>query len=446
MSKSKKITIVGAGLVGSLLAILLGKRGYKVTIYERRKDLRKASISAGKSINLALSNRGLKPLEQAGIINQIKKMIIPMKGRMIHDEDNQLTFQRYGKSGQVINSISRGGLNSLLMDVAEQEGAKIYFDHQVNEIDFDDSLVQFHNKNNLRTVSSDIIIGADGAYSAVRSSFQKTDRFDYSQYFISHGYKELYIPPDENGEFMLEKNALHIWPRNEFMLIALPNKDCSFTVTLFLPFEGNVSFAQLSDTDKIDDFFSKYFPDAKSCMKDLTTYWNANPMSSLVTVKSYPWIRNKTMLIGDAAHAIVPFFGQGMNCGFEDCGILEDLLNQFDDNWDIVLPEYQLARKKNTDAIADLAIENYTEMRDLVADKLFLLRKQIEAKIHDLFPDKWIPQYSMVTFNEDISYAEARKIGQKQANIMDEVMKRPNILETWESMNYSEIVNQLTTS
>ncbi len=438
----ENITIVGAGLVGSLLSILLAKRGFNVQVYEHRVDLRKQSISAGKSINLALSDRGLKPLERAGVIDEITNMVIPMKGRMIHDPDGQLTFQPYGKSGQAINSISRGGLNALLMDTAENLGVKFHFAKPVSQIDFTNSKLIF---NDGESAESDIIIGADGAFSATRGSFQLTDRFNYSQYYISHGYKEFHIPAAKNGDFLLEKNALHIWPRQKFMLIALPNIDGSFTVTLFLPFEGDVSFDMLTDNEKVDHFFQEYFPDAKIHIKELDILWNENPTSSLVTVKCFPWVRNTTMLIGDAAHAIVPFYGQGMNCGFEDCGVLMDLLDQHND-WETVMMKFETERKENTDAIADLAIQNYIEMRDLVSDKNFLLRKSIEAYLYDKFPDKWIPQYSMVTFNHTIGYADAQKRGQEQKRIMDEIMKTPEIEEKWKSLNFEEIVSQLSVS
>ena len=274
----------------------------------------------------------------------------------------------------------------------------------------------------------DVIIGADGAFSAVRGDrCMFTDRFEYSQTYIEHGYKEFRIPPGEHGQFLLEKNALHIWPRESFMLIALPNPDSTFTCTLFFPFDGNPSFSSLREPEEFQDFFEKTFPDAVPLMPTLLEDLRDNPTSSLVTIRCYPWIANKTLLIGDAAHGIVPFFGQGMNSGFEDCRILNEMLDTYKDDWEAVLPVFQQQRKPDTDAIAQLALDNFVEMRDLVADSDFLLRKKIEARLHELFPEKWIPLYSMVTFNEKIRYSDAYIIGQKQKKIMDDVMKNPDI-------------------
>lgn len=443
--RPQNIAILGAGLVGSLLSILLAKRGYNVSVYERRPDMRKEEMNAGKSINLALSNRGMWPLRRAGVISQIEKMIVPMKGRMMHDENSMLTFQPYGQKGQSINSISRGGLNMVLMNEGENQGVTIFFNQTVVAVDFIKTKITINDRGSSREEMYDVIIGADGAFSEARAAFQRTDRFNYSQYYITHGFKELHIQPDSNGDFMLDKNALHIWPRSEYMLIALPNEDASFTVTLFLPFEGKISFSSLDSDEQVNDFFKSKFHDASVLMNDLTQDWNTNPTSSLVTVKCFPWVKNRTMLIGDAAHAVVPFYGQGMNCGFEDCRVFEDILNDTKDNWNVALNRYQEERKPNADAIADLAIENYIEMRDLVADENFLLRKQIEDKLQSLYPGQWIPQYSMVTFNENIGYARAKELGIRQREIMDNVMNDPDIRSNWESLNFENIVGQLNT-
>lgn len=444
MEKSKKqITIVGAGLVGSLLAIYLIKRGYKVSVYERRMDMRSHIMGAGRSINLALSNRGIRALEEVGLAKQLKENAMPMHGRMMHDVNGKLTYQAYGKEGQFINSISRTGLNMVLMDEAEKLGASFHFDHRCIEINLEKTEIAFQHYGGIKHVQSDLIIGADGAFSAVRGSLQISDRFDYSQHYIEHGYKELRIPPGPNGEFLMQKNALHIWPRESFMLIALPNPDATFTCTLFFPFEGETSFDTLKTPEDFHFFFEKNFPDALQLMPTLAEDFRDNPTSSLVTVKCYPWVRNKTLLIGDAAHGIVPFFGQGMNAGFEDCRVLNQLLDRYDDNWELTLPEFQKLRKPDADAIAQLALDNFIEMRDLVADTDFLLRKKIEAKLHELYPDQWIPLYSMVTFHENIRYSQAYKIGQKQKAIMDKVMKIQGIETGWTSLNFEEIVNQL---
>lgn len=450
MSNPKNIAIVGAGLVGSLLSIYLRKRGYQVTVFERRSDMRKKGAEAGRSINLALSNRGIRALEEVGLAEPLKKVAIPMHGRVIHDRKGNLAFQPYGKQGQYINSVSRSGLNIVLMDEAEKLGVQFVFDARVTQVDLEKTSVTLgpHSTVDSRPLTVDkkqfdLIIGADGAFSAVRGALQFTDRFDYSQDYIDHGYKELTIPAGPEATFQIEKNALHIWPRESFMLIALPNPDGSFTCTLFFPFQGTVSFDKLKTDAEVKQFFAETFPDALKLMPDLLNDFNSNPTSSLVTVKCYPWVRNKTVVIGDAAHGIVPFFGQGMNAGFEDCRILNELLNEYQENWTSVLSAFQERRKPDTDAIAQLALDNFIEMRDLVGDAEFLLRKKIEAKLHELYPDKWIPLYSMVTFHDNMRYSEAYKIGQRQKKIMDEVMRMPNLEATWSDLNFAEIVGRL---
>lgn len=445
MNSSKHIAICGAGLVGSLLSIYLIKRGYKVTVFERRGDMRKSDYVGGRSINLALSNRGIRALTEVGVAEEIKAVSIPMHGRVMHDVQGNLSVQPYGKQGQFINSVSRSALNIVLMNKAEELGVDFHFDQRITQIDLDKTSMTVHSNQpqDYRLWTMDYIIGADGAFSAVRGSFQITDRFDYSQDYIDHGYKELHIPPGAAGSFQLEKNALHIWPRESFMMIALPNPDGSFTCTLFFPFEGPVSFSKLTQDSEIQHFFDSTFPDAVKLMPTLLEDYNTNPTSSLVTVRCYPWVKKNTLLIGDAAHAIVPFFGQGMNAGFEDCRVLNDLLNQHDDNWPMVLTVFQNERKKNADAIAQLALNNFIEMRDLVADADFLIRKKIEARLHQRYPAQWIPLYSMVTFHDTMPYSVAYDTGQKQKKIMDEVMKRPGIEKDWEQLDFKEIVQRL---
>ncbi|MBK9569171.1 MAG: FAD-dependent monooxygenase [Chitinophagaceae bacterium] len=432
----KEITIVGAGLVGSLLSIYLAKRGHKVRIYERRGDMRRAKVEAGRSINLALSDRGLLALEKIGLADEIRKIAIPMHGRFIHNLDGTTAFQPYGKEGQYINAVSRGELNKKLMDLAGEEGIEIFFHEKCLQINWKENEVGFINTKNGDTtdVKSDIIFGADGAFSAARLQYQLNhDKFDYHQFYIDCGYKELTIPAGPDGEFLLEKNALHIWPRKEYMLIALPNPDGSFTCTLFFPFSGEQSFENLTTEEKVTTFFEKTFPDIVPLIPDLNKQFFHNPVSSLVTVKCFPWIReDKFALIGDAAHAIVPFFGQGMNCGFEDCRILDELIGQHGDDWKMILQKYQTLRKPDGDAIADMAINNFTEMRDKTADPKFLLQKKIEARLHEKYPDKWIPAYSQVTFSPHIRYSEALERGQKQESIMQEVMKLVGIETKWD--------------
>lgn len=443
MSSNKHVAVIGAGLVGSLMAIYFAKRGYRVSVFEGRPDMRKHSLNSGRSINLALSNRGWRSLREVGLEAEVKKMVIPMKGRMMHDESGNLTFQPYGKAGQHINSISRSGLNVLLINAAEKEGVEFIFKHKCTYVNYKTSIITFDVDGHMDKLRCDLIIGADGAYSAVRNAIYRTNRFNYSQLFIEHGYKELAILPTEEGKHRLETNALHIWPRGRFMLIALPNLDGSFTVTLFLPFEGINSFRDLDTDEKINTFFTETFPDALELMPDLLKHWHDNPTGSLVTIRCFPWVKNKVLLIGDASHAVVPFYGQGMNSGFEDCRILNDMMEKYEDNWDNILPEFQLQRKPDADAISELALENFVEMRDHVADEKFLLRKKIEAKLHEEYPRKWIPQYSMVTFHDDIRYSDAKAIGEKQKQIMDELMEMPDIGSQWEKLDYKAIVEKL---
>ncbi|HZX74172.1 MAG TPA: NAD(P)/FAD-dependent oxidoreductase, partial [Cyclobacteriaceae bacterium] len=408
---SKHIAIVGSGLVGTLASIYLRKRGYTVSVFERRPDPRQHSLEDGRSINMALSNRGIKALDEVGMAERVKQIAVPMHGRAIHDVNGNIKFQPYGKEGEFINSISRGGLTQILIKKAEEAGVEFFFSHRCTHIDLETSTLTFQGNNNSLTKTFDNLLGADGSFSSVRGAMQITERFDYSQSYIEHGYKELHIPAGKNNAFLLEKGALHIWPRESYMLIALPNADGTFTCTLFFPLEGEVSFHALKSDAQIKDFFQATFPDVVALMPELLDNFKSNPTSSLVTIKCFPWVKNKTLLIGDAAHGIVPFFGQGMNAGFEDCRILNQLLDKHHDDWQKASEEFQQLRKPDTDAIAQLALENFIEMRDLVADEDFLLRKKIEAKLHELYPEKWIPLYSMVTFHEGKRYSESLTIG-----------------------------------
>jgi kynurenine 3-monooxygenase len=441
-NKIKSIGILGAGLVGTLLSLYLKKRGYQVKVFEKRSDLRKSNNEGGRSINLALSKRGIKALEEVGVFADVKSVLIPMEGRMMHNREGNLTFQPYGKEGQHINSVSRSVLNEHLIEAAEQEGVQLCFDHTCTAVDLENTTISFEHNGKESTEHFDLVFGADGAYSQLRQAMFRTNRFNYQQFYIEHGYKELTIPPTESGDFAINPNALHIWTRGKYMLIALPNLDRSFTCTLFLPFEGDPSFERLTNKKSVQSFFEKTFADTLPLIENLDEEFFENPTSSLVTVKCYPWVKNNCVLIGDASHAIVPFYGQGMNAGFEDCFVLNKLLNEFDDNWDKTLNAYQQLRKEDGDAITDLALNNFIEMRDLVADDKFLLQKKIERHLQDAYPDKWLPLYSMVTFS-DLRYSEALEIGKKQQAIMDEVMNRNDIFENWESLDFEEIVNQL---
>ena len=441
----KNTVIIGAGLVGSLLSIYLSKRGYKVKIYERRADMRKEDMIAGRSINLALSDRGIKALEEVGLMDEIRKICIPMHGRFMHNPAGGGTaYQPYGKEGQFINSVSRGELNCKLIDLAEQHGTEIIFNQKCDSINWNKNELILQDTINFQpsTFNFQLLFGSDGAYSAARLTHQlQHDRFQYNQYFIDFGYKELNIPAGENGNFLLEKNALHIWPRGNYMMIALPNIDGSFTCTLFFPFEGEASFATLDTKEKVKIFFEKNFTDAEKLMPTLEDDFFNNPTSSLVTVKCYPWIReDKFALIGDAAHAMVPFFGQGMNCGFEDCSVLNSLIDKHDENWTNILSEYQQLRKPDGDAICDLALNNFVEMRDKVADSKFLLQKKIEAAFSKKYPDKWIPLYSQVTFSPQIRYSDALVNGQRQEAIMRQIMAIPDIESRWQDDEIEKII------
>ncbi len=442
--KEKSAIIVGAGLVGSLWAVYLSKAGYKVTIYERRSDIRKAEISAGKSINLALSVRGWTALDAVGVGDEIRKMAIPMHGRMMHSEEGELTYQPYGKEGEAIYSISRGGVNAKMMDIAEKEGnAQIHYNEQCVNIDMKEGIIYLKNGITGETsqAQADVIFACDGAFSAVRyKGMQKLDRFDFSQDFIDDGYREILLPANPDGTHKIEKNALHIWPRGRFMLIALPNDDGSYTCTLFMPFEGEGnSFKNLTSKEKVVDFFKTTFPDFYELMPEIGDVWEDHPLSSLAIMRSYPWHHGKTAMMGDAAHATVPFYGQGMNGGFEDCTVMWQLMQKHNENWEAVFEEYSKVRKPDGDALQDLSLYNYHVMRDFVADPMFLLRKKIEAKFSSLYPDKWLPLYSQVTFS-NIRYSEALKNGKKQSKIMDRVMKMSDIEEKWDS---EEVMNKI---
>ena len=430
--QSETITLVGAGLNGPLLALGLVKRGFNVEIYERRPDIRRVRMSAGRSINLALSTRGIHALTQAGLWEGMKNIIIPMKGRMMHSPTSELTFQPYGKDeSEVINSISRAELNIALMNAAEAQGVKIHFHQRCTGINLKTGALRIcdEREGSQRTAEGGVVIGCDGSASAIRGEMHKLNRFNFSQQYLNYGYKELTIPAGAGGKHRIETQALHIWPRGNYMLIALPNIDGTFACILFLPFEGRDSFAELSTGAAVGDFFRARFPDAASLMPDLADNFLANPTGSMVTIKCSPWhIDGRTLLLGDAAHAIVPFFGQGINCGFEDCTILLELIDRHGANWDRVFSEFERARKVNTDAIADLAVENFVEMRDRVADPHFLFRKKVELALETRYPKLFVPKYAMVTFHR-IPYATALKRGRIQEAMLAELCNRIERIE-----------------
>ena len=440
----KTIAIMGAGLVGSLLSMYLKKKGYDVTVYERRPDLRLTGAAGGRSINLAISERGWKGLAGVNMEEEIRKMAIPMPGRMVHTLDGSLTFQPYGKPGEAINSVSRGDLNISLVNEAEKRGISFHFNQRIVETDLAGTYANMEDGDTARLykLQPDLIIGADGAFSLARYTMIKTDKFNYEHVYEDHGYKELSIPPGPDNTWLLEKNALHIWPRKNFMLIALPNQDGSFTCTLFFHAKGELSFESIKTEDDLQNFFETYFPDVIPLMPDYKQDYFHNPTGSLMTVKCFPWVNGNTLLIGDAAHAIIPFYGQGMNCGFEDCSVLDTIIDENNHNWSKILPNFQSSRKKNSDAIADLAKLNFIEMRDLVADADFQFKKKIAAKVNQVYPAKFIPVYSMVSFS-NLPYSSALKEYKRQNTVLDKILTMPDIKNKWESEYFEEIAGML---
>lgn len=438
MSTRASFTVAGGGPVGSLLAILLGRHGYEVKLYEGRPDSRTTSIYQGKSINIALSDRGWRSLERIGDVEAAKKDAIPMVRRTIHATDGSITYQPYGKEEQAIWSVSRGGINEQLLNIADAEAnVSTHFEHRLVDVDFETAGARFQTSSgDTVDVQSDFLFGADGANSKVRRLAHNMPRFSYSQSYMPQCYIELTIPANADGTHQIEENALHIWPRKDFMLIALPNPDGSFTCTLFMNFEGDVSFEALQEREAVDGFFNKYFGDALDYLENPVDEFMSKTAAALFLVHVYPWSFNRKVgLIGDAAHAIVPFYGQGMNCGFEDCAELNDLVTAFDHDWDQIFPAYEKQRKPNGDAIAELSKRNFVEMSDLAGDATFQLRKKIEARFNAEYPELWTPLYSMVTFSPEVPYAEALRIGDQQKEIMDQVMKTPNIEKTWDSQD-----------
>lgn len=413
-----------------MLACYLSKRGHKVNVYERRPDMRLAGYVGGRSINLALSHRGWKALKKIGLDKAVEQIAIPMRGRMIHDLSGATSLLPYGKEGQAIYSVSRGELNRMMVVEAEKfADVKFHFDCKCSSMDFEKNTIVFENGESIK---ADLIFGADGAYSQVRYEMQKTPNFNLSQQHEEYGYKELHIPPGANGGHKIDKHALHIWPRKSFMMIALPNLDGSFTVTLFAPFNGENSFSSIGTSETVLQYFQRNFPDSVALMPALENDYTANPVSSLVTVKCYPWKFNNACLIGDAAHAVVPFYGQGMNCGFEDVMELNEILDAKNENWDESLAIFQKQRKPNADAIADLALHNFIEMRDLSGRADFQLRLKIEKKIAEKFADKFMTHYAMVTFS-DLSYSEAKRRGEEQNQLLDTIMTMADIENKWDS-------------
>jgi len=443
MQTPQKIAVVGSGLVGSLLAIYLRKAGHTVHVFDRSPDIRQIEFS-GRSINLAMSNRGWKALEGVGVSDAVREIAIPMDKRAIHLVD-KLNFQAYGQEGEAIYSISRGLLNRKMIDLAEEAGAEFFFEQKIWDVTLADATLHIGEteRGAWEERKYDMVFGADGAFSRIRHRMQRQNMFDYSQEFLKIGYKELNIPANSDGTHKLDPNSFHIWPRGEYMLIALANLDGSFTCTLFMPFQGENSFEELNNIQLVEDFFAKNFPDSIEVIPKLAEDFFKNPTSTLVTMKCFPWTyEDKIALIGDACHAIVPFYGQGMNSGFEDISILNDMIQLYGNDWKTIFSEYQKSRKPNADAIAELSYRNFMEMSTKTADEKFLLQKKIEKVFSDKYPNLWIPLYSRVTFS-DRPYSEALAIGDAQNAIMEEVLKMENIEQKWDSAQVEQKILDL---
>lgn len=430
MPKPEHIHVIGAGLVGSLMAVMLGQRGYKVTVFEHRPDARLQQIDSGRSINLALSSRGIAALTKAGLMAEVGKLLIPMQGRMLHLANGQTEFMPYGqRENEVIYSVSRRDLNMLLVDHAEQASlVKVQFGTKLEQIDFENRELTTVNINRKHPQSEpfELIIGSDGAGSKTRRLLMSVNGGTATSDFLDHDYKELEIPAaDATGQskFQMKPNALHVWPRGNFMLIALPNQDGSFTVTLFLPKVGPESFQTLEAPNELLPFFQKYFADAIQLIPNLAQDFADNPTGRLGTIRCDKWYHlAQTLIVGDASHAIVPFHGQGMNSGLEDCLELDRLLDQHNDDWAVVLPEFDQIRRPNANAIADMALENYITMRSSVIDPKFQLKKELGFELEKRFPGQFIPRYSMVMFHL-IPYREALDRGKIQQAILNELVE-----------------------
>jgi kynurenine 3-monooxygenase len=413
-----QFTIVGAGLAGALMACYLGKAGQRVDVYEKRASPQDHDPKRGRSINLAISVRGIHALREVGFADEVLRQAIPMRGRMMHDATGMLTFQPYGKDdSESINSVSRAGLNNILLNAAERyNSVRIFFRHKCTRADVHAPTVSFLREQSKEPIDvpAQTVIGADGVHSGVRAQMQRLERFDYRQDYLSHGYKELTIPPGPGGTFLMEKHALHIWPRRSFMMIALPNLDGSFTCTLFWPFEGPNSFAALKTDADIRRFFRAQFPDALELMPGLVEEFFKNPTGPMVTIRCRPWhVGKQVVLLGDACHAVVPFLGQGMNAAFEDCTVLNECLQQWQPDWEAAFRAYESRRKEHTDTLAELCVDNFLEMRDLVASRRFLLKKRCDMLLHKLFPRWYLPLYTMVQFTR-IPYAIAKRRAKTQ--------------------------------
>lgn len=445
---SSKIVIIGAGLTGSLLALFLAKKGFSVQVYEKRPDIRKSQPESGRSINLALSHRGLQALKTLGIEQEVLKQAIPMLGRQLHPLKGEQTFIQYGKDdSQYINSISRADLNRKLISEADKyHNINFYFQHTTQAVNLQEGTILIKDTvlQKEEIIEADVFLAADGAGSIVRRTMEQQKGYQYSTEFLEYGYKEITFPPIGKGNFAMEKNALHIWPRGSFMLIALPNLDGSFTGTLFLANQGENSFEYLNTPERLEGFFESTFPDALPLLPNLKKDFFDNPTGLLGTVRCQPWyFENKFLLVGDAAHAIVPFYGQGMNASFEDCLVFNQCLEATKGkiNWQDLFREYEQKRKINTDAIAQLAIENFYEMRDGVADEAFLRKKALEHLLENTYED-YHSKYSLVTFHPEISYKEAHRRGNLQNELLLKICREIDSIEQLDAHSIYEQLKQ----
>lgn len=440
------IVIVGGGLVGCVLAVCLADKGFRVDVYERGPDVRESDLSAGKSINITLCDRGLKALHEVGASDLVRRIAVPAYGRLIHAVDGGLTFQPYGNGGEAIHSVSRNELNRVLLDFAAgRPGISFFFEEKCVGLDLTTNTVEFVNqatgKRARRRASR--VIGADGAHSAVRLQLQRKNRFNYSQQYWHQGYKELVVPARADGGWTSEKNALHIWPRGEYMLIGFPNTDGSFTCALHLPFEGEPSFASLREQADLLDFFGRSFPDAVGSVSHLVEDFFTHPPGFMVTIKCSPWsFEDKVLLVGDAAHAIYPSYGQGANAGFEDCVTLAACVDEYGDDWAATFKEYERRRKPNTDAIADLCVEHFVELRELVGNPRFLLRKKIERRINHIFPDKFQDLYSMISFT-CLPYTEALRISRQQDSLTERLLGVEGIEKKLDDQQADRLIEEM---
>ncbi|MEA2176547.1 MAG: kynurenine 3-monooxygenase [Blastocatellia bacterium] len=422
----ERIVIVGAGLVGSLLSVYLARKGYKVDIYDRNPDMRQAYNGSGRAINLTLCDRGLKALDEVGIGETIRKISAPAYGRFVHSLNGELAYQPYGNNDEAIYSILRSDLSKALLDFAEtHDNVDYHFNEKCTGIDLSPLSLEFKNSETQLTTTcrADRVFGADGAFSAIRTLMQRMHRFNYSQEFLDQGYKELRVPGDADASWMSEKRVLHMWPRGRYMLLGFPNMDGSFTCSLHMPFEGEPSFDSIRTREDVLDFFEETFPDVVKHIPNLAEDFNAHQPNPMITIRCSPWtFQGKVALIGDAAHVLYPYYGQGANSGFEDCLVLMQCMEKYQDNWNLIFSEYERLRKPNMDAISDMCGEHYVEIRDSLADPKFLLRKTIERRVNQLFPDRYTPLYSMIAFS-CMPYADALRIDREQSRTIDELMK-----------------------